>query len=159
MPVRRANPYRVKLHHSYSVPELAACCDVHRNTVRQWQRHGLEPIDKGRPLLFHGGTVRAFLITRNASRKRPCPPGALYCLRCRAPRRPALDMVDYVPITADSGNLRALCESCEAPMHRRARKADLPKIMPGFAVQFTQASPRLNGSADASLNCDERRKD
>ncbi len=141
MAVRRPNPYRVKLHHSYSVPELAACCDVHRNTVRHWQRNGLKPIDKGRPMLFHGGTVRAFLIARNAGRKRPCPPGTLFCLRCRAARRPALDMVDYVPITPDSGNLSALCETCEAPMHRRTRKADLAKNMPGCAVEIARSPP------------------
>ena len=158
MAVRRPNPYRVKLHHSYSVPELAACCDVHRNTVRHWQRHGLEPIDKGRPLLFHGGAVRAFLIARNASRKRPCLPGTLYCFRCRESRRPALGMVDYVPFTPDTGDLRALCERCEAPMHRRTRKVDLAKVMPGLAVQFTEALPRLIGRPDASLNCDEKGK-
>nr|WP_157034127.1 DNA-binding protein [Sphingomonas sp. Y57] len=140
------------------MPELAACCDVHKNTVRHWQRQGLQPIDKGRPLLFHGGTVRAFLIERNAGRKRPCLPGTLYCLRCREARRPALDMVDYVPLKADSGDLRALCENCEAPMHRRARKADLAKIMPGLAVRFTNALPRLSGRPDASLNCDEEGK-
>jgi hypothetical protein len=122
---RRVNPYRVKVHRSYSVPELAVCCGVHKNTVRHWQQQGLEPIDRGRPLLFLGVTVRAFLFSRNASRKRPCPPGTLYCLRCREPRAPALGMVDYVPIQPGSGNLRAFCEHCMTTMHRRVSETDI----------------------------------
>ena len=34
MATRRANPRAVKLHRSYSVPELAACFGVHKDTVR-----------------------------------------------------------------------------------------------------------------------------
>jgi len=157
LPAHRVNPHRVKLQRSYSVPELARCCDVHKNTVRHWQANGLEPIDKNRPTLFQGGAVRAFLTRRNANRKRPCQPGTLYCFRCREPRKPALGMVDYVPITPDSGNLRAFCERCEATMHRRTRKADIGKVMPGYAVQIAQGQLRLSGSDHPSLNCDNER--
>ncbi len=139
MPARRVNPNRAKVHRSYSVPELATCCGVHKNTVRNWQRHGLEPIDKSRPVLFQGQAVRAFLSRRNASRKQPCQPGTLYCFRCREPRKPALGMVEYMPITPASGNLRAMCEACETMMHRRTRKAEIGKVMPGYAVQFAEA--------------------
>ena len=157
MAARRVNPNRVKLHRSYSVPELADCCDVHKNTVRNWQRGGLETIDKSRPILFLGQAVRAFLTRCNASRKRPCPPGTIYCFRCREPRKPALGMVDYLPITPTSGNLRAMCESCEALMHRRTRLADLTMVMPGQAVQITHPLPSLSGQAAPSLNCDFKR--
>ncbi|MGC8535821.1 MAG: helix-turn-helix domain-containing protein [Rhizomicrobium sp.] len=141
---RRTNPYRVKANRSYSVQELAARCGVHKNTVRHWQAIGLAPIDHSRPALFQGETVRAFLVKRNASRKRPCQPGTLYCFRCREPRSPALGMVDYVPITPASGNLRAICEHCGAMIHRRARWADLSRIMPGCTIQFAQGPQRLS---------------
>lgn len=157
MSARRTNPYRVKINRSYSVQELAARCGVHKNTVRHWQANGLAPIDKGRPVLFQGEAVRAFLIERNASRKRPCQPGTLYCFRCRAPRAPALAMVDYVPITTSSGNLRAICQQCDALMHRRAREADLQKIMPGCTIQIAQGQQRLSGGNIPSLNCDQER--
>lgn len=139
MPARQVNPKAVKLHYSYSVHELATCCDVHPHTVRNWQSKGLEPIDKARPVLFQGATVRAFLNRRRASRKRPCPPGTLYCLRCRDPRRPALGMVEYRPLKPASGDLVAICEACEAIMHRRVRKADLGRIMP--ALTCTNPAP------------------
>lgn len=158
MPARRPNPNRVKLHRSYSVPELADCLGVHKNTVRHWQANGLEPIDKRHPVLFQGATVRAFLVNRNASRKRPCPPGMLFCFRCRAPRAPALGMVDFVTMRPGGGNLRALCECCETVIHRRVREADIPNVMPGCAVQFTQGQSSLSGQTAPSLICDIERK-
>ena len=158
MPARRANPNRVKVHYSYTVGELAACLEVHKNTVRNWQRKGLEALDGQRPVLFHGATVRAFLKSQRTSRKRPRAPGTLYCLPCRLPRRPAIGMVDYQPMRPDSGNLRAICEVCETVMHRRIRFADLEREMPGCEVQITQGPSSLNGQASASLNCDSEKE-
>lgn len=159
MPTRRPNPQRVKQHRCYSTHELALSLGVHKNTVRHWQANGLAPIDSNRPMLFLGATVRAFLTARNAKRKRPCAPGTLYCLRCREPRPPALDMVEFVRLKPDNGNLRAFCGTCETIMHRRAREADLDRIMPGIAIQFAEGEPRLYGRTDPSLNCDEREQE
>lgn len=158
MAARRVNPRAVKLHRSYSVPELAACLGVHKNTVRHWQRDGLKPLDGGRPLLFQGAAVRTFISARNASRKRPCPPGTLYCFRCREPRQPVPGMVAYLWINATSGNLRAVCATCETVMHRRASKAALASILPGCDIQFVEALPRLKGSPSPSLNCNLERQ-
>jgi hypothetical protein len=47
-------------------------------------------------------------------------------------------MVDYLPIREDSGNLRAFCEICETLMHRRVRKAEIGKVMPGHSVKFME---------------------
>ena len=74
------------------------------------------------------------------------------------PRPPALGMVDYVPLRPDSGNLRAICVSCEAIMHRRERKADIARIMPGCSIQMAQGQPRLSGQPPHSLNCDSERQ-
>ena len=158
MAARRVNPRAVKLHRSYSVPELAACFGVHKNTVRHWQRGGLKPLDGRRPLLFQGEVVRAFLSARNASRKRPCSPGTLYCLRCREPRPPALGMVDFISINDTSGNIRAICATCDTVMHRRASKAALAAILPDCDVQYVEALPRLKGSSTPSLDCDLERQ-
>ena len=158
MAARRVNPRAVKLHRSYSVPELAACFGVHKNTVRNWQRDGLTPIDGRRPVLFQGEIVRDFLSARNTSRKRPCSLGTLYCFKCREPRPPALGMVDFVSINEKSGNIRAICATCETVMHRRASKASLASILPGCDVQIVEALPRLKGSPLPSLNCDLERQ-
>ena len=156
--MRNVNPNRVKSHFSYTAGELADCLGVHKNTVRNWQRKGLEALDGQRPALFQGATIRAFLNAQRASRKRPCAPGTLYCLSCREPRRPALGMVDYQPMREGSGNLRAICEVCETAMYRRIRFADLDQNMPDCEVQITQSVSSLSGQASPSLNCDSRKE-
>ena len=157
MPARRVDPRRIKLNRSYEVAELAACCGVHKNTVRHWQRAGLKPLDDQRPIMFHGTAIRAFLSSRKASRKRPCPAGTLYCFRCRAPRPPAPGLVEFVAINALSGNIRATCATCGTTMHRRARKLALAAILPRRAIQFAEGQPRLKGRSSPPLNCDSER--
>lgn len=157
MPPRRACPQRVKLHLVYSAAELATCCGVHKNTVRHWQANGLEPVSLGRPILFDGATVRSFLAKRNASRKRPCPPGTLYCFKCRQPRAPAMGMFEVTRQNATTGNLSAICEVCGTMMHRRTRLAAIAAIMPNLAVQIREACPRLCERAAPTLNCDNRK--
>ena len=151
---RSLNPYRVKRNRSYTATELSVLLGCHKNTIRLLRREGLAPIDQSRPMLFHGGVVRKFLAKRNADRKRPCPPGTFFCFGCGQPRRPALNMVDFVELTPESGNLRGLCEECGTLMYRRSQRSAVSNVMPGIAVQFTEAPSRLVGSAGGSGSCD-----
>jgi hypothetical protein len=143
MPVKRINPRLIKLHHCYSVEEASARLGVHKNTVRGWQRDGLEAIDQSRPVLFPGKALRAYLIGKRMAAKRPCPPGMLYCFKCRTHRPPALDMLDYIPRNGTSGNLSALCATCGTVMNVAARLATLPLKMPGMAVQIREGKCRI----------------
>jgi hypothetical protein len=150
---RRVNPYRVKIHRSYTARKLADCLGICKNTVRHWQRHGLAPIDDRRPSLFNGAAVRAFLVERNRRRKWPCPAGTIYCFRCREPRKPVATSVEYLQMTAGGGNLRAPCGECGTVMHRRVRRAEIQSVLPGVLVQITEASRRLSERPDPSSNC------
>ena len=158
MPAKRVNPNRVRLNRSYSVAELAVCCDVHRNTVRNRRDAGLEPNDGRKPLLFQGATVRTFLAKLNCDRKRPCQPGTMYCLKCRQPREPAPGAIVYRPQRPASGNLSALCGDCGTIMNRSARWADIARILPGRRVQFAQGQASLTGRRSPSPNCDSEPK-
>jgi hypothetical protein len=152
MPAKRINPNLIKMHYSYSATELSKRLRVHKNTIRNWTREGLPALDC-RPVLFHGGAVRTFLVARNASRRCPCPPTMFYCFRCRDRRKPALGLVDYEDRPDTAGNLIAICERCGGIMNRRAKREALPTIMPGLDVQVRQASTSLSGSLVPSLNC------
>jgi excisionase family DNA binding protein len=140
----RLNPRLAKLHRSYTVEEVARLYGLHRNTVRAWLKGGgLAAIDGGRPVLVQGKTLRGFLEARRTGAKRPCSPGTLYCLRCRQPRQPALGMVDFIARPAGAGNLRALCETCGAPMNRRARWSTVSEVLPGIEVRVMGDPPRI----------------
>ena len=60
MGYRNPNPRLAKIHRSYSVDDVSRLFKIHKNTVRNWLRQGLEPIDDQRPTLrskFHLGTA------------------------------------------------------------------------------------------------------
>ena len=157
MPTRRIDPRRIKLHRPYAVDEAARALNVHTHTVRNWIEQGLPALASKRPTLILGRELRAFLQNRRSRAKRPCPPGTIYCFKCRGPSRPALSMVDFVAHSASGGNLKALCEVCGTVMHQRVASAAIPLRMPGIDVQYREAEPRLKGSASSPLNCDKRK--
>jgi hypothetical protein len=151
---RRINPRLAKIHLVYTVAEIALLFGVDRNTVRAWLKAGLRPIAGGRPTLILGSELRRFLIDRQANRKCPTPPGHIYCLGCRGPRRPAFDMADYIPLTATTGNLQGICPDCEAMLNRIVSRAKLDAVKGNLAVTFRQADLRLCQRAEPSLNHD-----
>ena len=151
---RRPNPRHVKIHRSYTVEEAACLLGAHKNTIRHWLKSGLPAIDDRRPTLVHGRDLRAFLELRRRKAKRPCPPGHLYCLRCRSPKRPAGRMTDYLPMTPISGNLRAICPECEALMHRRIGIAQLDVVQADLDIAFPHGDPRIRESARSCVDCD-----
>jgi hypothetical protein len=153
---RRPNPRLVKIHRSYTVEEVARTLRTHKNTVRAWIRQGLQTIDSERPALVHGLELRRFLESRRKKAKRPCPPGYIYCVKCRAPKAPAGSMADYLAITATSGNLRGICPDCETLIHRRVSLARINTIQAGLEVTFQQAGARIGERACPSVSCDSR---
>jgi hypothetical protein len=151
---RHPNPRLVKLHRSYAVEQIARLFDVHKNTVRAWVKQGLQPIDGQRPALFHGPVLVAFLQRRRESAKQPCPPGYIYCLPCRAPKAPAGNMAEFVPVTDTTGNLRGICPDCDRLIHRRVNQAKIKAIQGNLEITFADAPPRIRERITPSVNCD-----
>ena len=86
--------------------------------------------------------------------KQPCRPAEFYCLRCRAPKQPALDMADYIPRTATRGMLRGLCPTCERLIYRAASLATIEKSSDGLDVAFPNAEQPLIDRSTALSNVD-----
>jgi hypothetical protein len=63
-------------------------------------------------------------------------------------------MVDYLPITATSGNLRALCSDCGTLTHRRVARAKLDIIGTNLEIAFPQAVSRIRESTAPFVNRD-----
>jgi hypothetical protein len=119
---RRPDHRRVRMHRSYSVAEAAERLGVCRNTVRNYLKRGLPSLKTSAGVLILGQAIRDFLSSRKAAAKSPCPPGHMYCFRCRAPRRPPPGLVELIWAEGRPLNLRGLCPECEALMHRRVGK-------------------------------------
>jgi hypothetical protein len=151
---RRIDPRRAKVHRNYSVEEAARLFGTHRNTVRAWLRAGLKTIDGTRPTLILGSELRRFLTERRARSKRPTPPGMIYCVRCREPRRPAGNMVDYLPRTATSGDLQGICPDCNTLLYRRVNCAAIEAVRAGLDVTITEATCAITQREEPSVNHD-----
>ncbi|OFZ98278.1 MAG: hypothetical protein A3H35_08415 [Betaproteobacteria bacterium RIFCSPLOWO2_02_FULL_62_17] len=153
---RRPNPRLAKIHRIYSVEAAASMYGVHRNTVRAWIKGGLPKIDKRRPILIRGRDLVAFLQARRAKGKRPCQPGEIYCVRCRAPKVPGGGMVECESLTETVGNLIGICPDCHSIINRRVSLAKLPQILGQMAVTTPQAQSHISESPNPSVNSDLR---
>jgi Helix-turn-helix domain len=136
---RHPNHRLVRIHRNYTVEEAARLLGTHKNTIRAWIKQGLSPIDRKKPQLIHGLELSRFLQNRRQMSKQTCPPGHLYCVRCKAPRAAALDMADYIPSTATTGNLRGICPACGTLIHRRVSWAKLDQVSGNLEITIVEA--------------------
>lgn len=157
-PVKRFDARRVKIHRSYGVEEAARVSGSHRNTVRNWLRQGLSAVDAHRPILIRGADLRRFLAARRLRGKSPCTPGQLYCVRCRAPKHPVAQTVQYIAIAAASGNLKGRCPDCGTDIYRRVSLRRLASVTGVLTVLFPQGQQRLTDCDVPSLTCELRPK-
>jgi excisionase family DNA binding protein len=151
MALRHPNWRGVNRHRSYTVDEAARARGVAKGTVRRWLKSGLPAISDRKPLLILGDDLAQFLEGRRA-KKQTCKLHECFCFTCRAPRAPAGDMTDFFPLSATSGNLRALCCDCTGVMHKRVSLAKLPELRAVLDVTIMQARERIREMTNPSTN-------
>ena len=144
---------RAKVHRTYSVDDLSRLLKIHKNTVRNWLRQGLEPIDGQRPTLIRGESVRLFLSERRAKSKQICGPGRIYCVACRAPKVPAAKIADCIQRGERSATLQAICPDCGRLIYRRLNPQKLDAVRGDLAVIVTQARASIRETDKRSVNC------
>lgn len=140
---RRHSARRVRSLRTYDVRQAAKATGATPGTVRHWHKNGLEAVIGHWPLIFRGADIIAFFRTRNAGRKQRCGPGRIYCLRCKAPKTPALGMVDYRPETPKRGVLAGLCPDCDGLIYRRTSPANLKAAAGDLEVSIPSVDSRL----------------
>ena len=64
MPAKRLDWRRVKINRSYTLDEVARLLDVHKQTVRNWIKAGLEVLSGQKPHLIRGIALKMFLDNR-----------------------------------------------------------------------------------------------
>ncbi len=143
MATRYPNHRLVKIHRSYTVTEVASLLNMHKNTVRRWIKDGLPTIHEKRPKLILGQELKIFLKARRAKKKQRCKPGQFYCVRCRTPKFPAGDMVEYSPVNEKSGRLTAICPDCDSIINQYVSLAKIRGICEKIDVTLPRAERRL----------------
>lgn len=148
---RKPGRHGVKIHRSYSVDEAARALGVAKITVRRWIKGGLPALTDQKPMLILGSDLAHFLTKSKAS-SQPCQPFECYCVKCRAPQRPAGDMAEFIPLTNVIGNLRGICPLCGTLMHKRMKREALELIGGILDLTFAQAIPHLSEPNNPSPN-------
>ena len=151
MGTKYPSPHRIKIHHTYTIEEIARVLRIHKQTVRRWEKAGLSAIDDGRPRLILGTEIRRFLSERRRQARRPSPPGHMFCFRCRSPKIPSGGLADLLPLTAAIANLCAMCD-CGTLMYRWVSRRTIGVAMRNLLVTMPDAQSRLTGGASASQN-------
>ncbi len=157
----RLNICRLRSHRSYTSAELSQTLKVHAQTVHNWRKQGLQPIDESeRPLLFLGSVVRGFLRSRIARRKSKLQANQVYCLRCHSGVVPDPQTITVEVVGRWLGNgvqavrVRGLCPGCGANVIRLSSMKAI--FLTSFWPKLQQGTQRLSGSHSTHLNTDER---
>jgi Helix-turn-helix domain len=145
---------RIKIHRNYSIEEFARILKVHKNTARRWTKIGLSAIDdKSRPKLYLGTELHRFLRERRVQTRRPCPPGHMFCFRCREPKAPVHGEADLLPLTAEMASLCGICQ-CGTLMYRRVSKRTLRLALDSLTVTIPKARSSIGEIPFPILNGD-----
>jgi hypothetical protein len=151
---KNLNPNRAKIHRSYTVEEVSALYGIHKNTVRGWIKKGLPVCDDLKPCLILGQGLRVFLQASRKNRKQKCKPAEMYCMRCKSPQLPALNMVDYEALTATTGRLIGICGACEGGINKFISLANLALIGGQLDVSLPKAQKHIGDRDKPLLNSD-----
>lgn len=149
---RRFYTRRVKIHRSYKTADLARLLGVHKKTVDRWIAAGLPVMGAKRSRLVHGEDFRAFTNSRKPTKQKGRS-GDIWCVGCRAFKRPALNMAEYAARTALRGMLSGICPDCNRMIYRATTIAKLQRDCGGLDVAYPQAEQRRKRYDFRHLKC------
>ncbi|SFR45018.1 helix-turn-helix domain-containing protein [Litoreibacter janthinus] len=111
---KRANPMAVKSALTYDVSEAAKALGKSPATIRNWIKDGLPVMARQKPCLISGEAIRNYLRAKYRKAKSQLSHDELYCLSCRAGRKPVRLTVEVIPNNTKTTRLRGRCECCGA---------------------------------------------
>lgn len=128
---KRVSTQRIRKHRHYTYEDAAEVLGLCVQTVRSWRGHGLQVMVERKPHLILGEAMIEFIEKRQKRVRHKMAPDQMFCMSCKAPRRPLGLIAAYVPISPGRGRLEGLCEVCEGSLNRFVRekdRSDLTKI-------------------------------
>ncbi|MEZ5358279.1 MAG: helix-turn-helix domain-containing protein [Candidatus Zixiibacteriota bacterium] len=134
----------IRGNRSYSVNEIVDLFNVCNETIRNWSRSGLVPINPGeRPLLFLGKDIKSFLVKRRVIHKCPLRENEIYCIKCKTGSPPKAGSLQIIKTDKQfsQGNfltiIKGECPHCGNLMHRFTSSRKLHEL------QFEQDSKKV----------------
>ena len=149
---RHYNPNLAKIHRNYSVEEVADLYGVFKGTVRAWIKAGLQTLNQKRPMLIKGCELAAYHRARRTKNKQTCKAGEMFCLKCRTPKVPDSNMVEFQTVTEKIGNLVGICPTCYTIMNRRVSIAKLDQVRGEMDITMPLAQRHIVESKQPSVN-------
>ena len=125
---KRVSTRKIKKHRLYSYDEASDALNVTPHTVRAWRTSGLEVMATTTPHYILGAELIRYIENKQAKRSVKMALDQMYCLKCKAPRKPLWGLVDYRPTNDARGRLMGLCEACEGGLQRFVGKGDLGRF-------------------------------
>lgn len=148
------NPNLAKVNRNYSFEELAGVFGVHKNTVAAWVKNGLPCLKERRPFLILGKDAKLYLQEQRRCKRQSCKPNELFCMRCKAPTRPAENFVEYLPLSSTKGRLTGFCGRCECVVNKFVRYSCLERYSVLFDLSKPKGLEHINDSDNPLLNSD-----
>jgi len=137
---KRIPAHLIKSNVAYNYDEFAELLGVTVQTVQRWRKDFDLPVfTDSTPHLIMGYLAKSFFAKRAISTKQSCAEDEVFCLRCKAPRKPMGMMADYVSIDVDRGRLETLCEVCEGRCSRLVRRSNLAALADIFDIAINDA--------------------
>ena len=109
---RRHDPTKARRHWVYTREELCALFEVCDNTITNWIRRGLEPVDNKRRQLFAGYKVRLFLTEQRWPKGRPPEKGRIFCSGCLGFKALVADTIQTGAAESRCLSVTGMCMDC-----------------------------------------------
>lgn len=157
-PKKKPSYRLVKIHRSYTIEEASHLIARSKLTIRRWIKTGdLPALTEMRPHLILGRDLSEFLKAHAPVRNKLLL-DEWFCLKCKAPRKAALGLADYVGRTSVAGRLSALCDVCSTLMHKAIAVPRLGEFQQILEVSLQVGRVDLHELSEPCCSDNSRRK-
>jgi hypothetical protein len=132
---KRANPMAVKAALTYEIGEAAIALGKSPATIRNWIKDGLPVMSSRKPYLISGADIRDHIKAKSQAAKSPLEQDELYCLSCRAGRKPLGMVVEAFRNTPKTTRLMGACERCGANAARMISNTKTHEFAQTFQIK------------------------
>jgi hypothetical protein len=119
---------RPKTHRPYMVEDVLELYKIHENTVTNWKKVGLRPVDARQPQLFCGSELKWFHDQRSLKRKRQKRTGEFKCFTCKAHVIPNVETLELEAPDRGLARARAICPECNGKLRTMLNETQYDKL-------------------------------